>query len=193
MQTVKNQYCLNLNLNLDVKCNFLKDFDITDVPSYGFKQFRISQSMIDTNLVQFLRSRNIDISHVEVFYTLPGHRIPIHVDTDTMDNHCKLNFVYGDAGSVMRWWRPKNPNAELKYQLTPVGTQYLYFDKDDCDLIWESQVGCPGLVNAGQPHSMFNCTNSARWAVSLVLYDLNKSCLLDWNDAADIFKDFIIS
>jgi hypothetical protein len=190
MQHNKNQYCLNLKLSFEV-LDVTKDmFDTTNIPYYGFSQIAIEKNLIDINLTTFLDSLNISVSHAEAFYTLPGKKIPIHVDTDIMDDHCKLNFVYGDSGSKMRWWAPKDETQPI-VQVTSIGTKYLMFSPDQCNLVWEAEVGCPSLVNAGRPHSVDNCTDSPRRTLSLVLYNKNKKQLLDWHDAVDIFKKFI--
>lgn len=187
----KNQYCLDLKLGFEIDSTVINQLSTDNMPFYGFKQFNVSKSLLDPVLIDFLKDCQIEVSHAEAFYTLPGKKIPIHVDTDVIDNHCKLNFVYGAVESLMQWWEPKNKNMQLTYQLTSIGTKYLLFDSKDCNLVWESQVGCPSLINAGQPHSVINCTDQSRVTLSLVLYDSRKQQLLDWDDAVEIFKNYI--
>jgi hypothetical protein len=191
MQNVNNKYCVNLNLKFPVDNDFFERITITDIPYYGFKQIKIDESLLDIKLIEFLAQRGIKVHHAEAFYTLPGNKIPIHIDTEVIGNQCKLNFVYGDPGSKMQWWRLKDENMPLKYRLTPIGTKYLMFSPKDCEMVWEAEVGNPSMVNAGQPHSVNNCTSSPRKTLSLMLYNINKKQLLDWDDGVEIFKDFI--
>lgn len=188
----KNQYCLDLKLGFEIDSTVINQLSTDNMPIYGFKQFKLSPSLLDPRLIDFLKDYQIEVPRAEAFYTLPGKKIPIHVDTDVIGNHCKLNFVYGSSGSLMQWWELKNKNMQPTYQLTPIGTKYLMFDFDDCDLVWESQVGCPSLVNAGQPHSVVNCTDQPRITLSLVLYDSRTQQRLEWVDAVEIFKDCIL-
>jgi hypothetical protein len=186
---MKNQYCVDINLDFVVDNSFINTLTVDDISQHGFKQFNIKKSLLDSNLINFLKSCQIEVSHAEAFYTLPGKKLPIHVDHDQIDNHCKLNFVYGDPGSVMQWWKLNDLGSPLTYRETSIGTKYLVFSHTECSLIWEAQVGCPSLVNAGQPHSVINCTDSPRKTLSLVLYDLNKQKLLEWEDAVIRFKN----
>lgn len=188
---IRNQYCLNLDLGFEIDSTTTSHLSTDNIPPLGFIQFGVEKSLLDPRLIDFLKNYQVEVSHAEAFYILPGKKIPIHVDSDVMDNHCKLNFVYGAAGSVMQWWKLKDKNQQLNYQLTPIGTKYLMFDHNDCNMIWESQVGCPSLVNVGQPHSVFNCTDQPRTTLSLVLYDLKKQQSLDWDDGVEKFKDCV--
>jgi hypothetical protein len=187
--TKTNYFCLDLDLGFDIDSTVIRHLSLDNMPVYGFKQFNVPKSSLDLRLVDLLKKYQVDVSHAEAFYTLPGKKLPIHTDHDVIDNHCKLNFVYGHPGSVMQWWKLRDKNKQLNYQLTTIGTKYLMFDSADCDLVWESQVGCPSLINAGQPHSVINCTDQPRITLSLVLYDLKKQQLLDWHDAVEIFRD----
>jgi hypothetical protein len=53
----------------------------------------------------------------------------------------------------MKWWRPLRL-SEKNEMITPIGSKYLKFDEDECQLI--DQVDMNGLyvVNAGIPHSV---------------------------------------
>lgn len=184
---MNNQYCLDLDLGFVADHSFIQTLSIDDMPEYGFKQFRVEKSLIDSRVTSFLDSKGIGISHAEVFYTLPGKVIPIHVDTFAISNCCKLNFVYGATQSLMQWWKLKDSAAMPAVSVTPIGTEYLRFNKDDCDLVWQTTVGCPSLVNAGQPHSVLNCTDQTRKTLSLVLFDKKTQHLLKWDDAVEIF------
>jgi hypothetical protein len=189
---MKNQFCIDIGLDFVVDNSFINNIIVDDNLPHGFKQFDIQKSLLDRNLIKFLKKCQVEISHAEAFYTLPGKKIPIHVDHTQIDNHCKLNFVYGDSGSVMQWWKINDLTKPFTVRETPIKTKYLVFNDAECSLIWEASVGCPSLVNAGQPHSVLNCTDSPRKTLSLVLYDLEKQRLLDWDDAMDRFKNQLL-
>lgn len=185
-----NRFCLDLDLGFVVDNSFINALDVSDIdPCLGAKQFDIDLALLDPLLWAWLRTQHLSLRHAEVFYTLPGKSLPIHIDDDQFDDHCKLNFVYGGDGSLMQWWRQKDPAAPLQHKKTAIGTTYVVFDPNDCDLIWTAQVGCPSLVNAGQPHSVLNCTAEPRVTLSLVL-ESAKGHLVPWDQAAEMLGKF---
>jgi hypothetical protein len=186
MRHNSNHYCLNLDLG------FVVDFNIVNVLTVDPSRVNhFVVKTIDSKLTEFLKTCNIAIPHAEVFYTPPMSSLPAHVDDDVLNHHCKLNFVFGANGSRMQWWQYKDLDQPLTYHMSAIGTRYIRVDTADCDLVWEAEVGRPGLVNAGQPHSVSNMTNEPRWCLSYVLYDLKNRSLLDWHDAESIFSEYV--
>lgn len=187
MQSIENQYCQNLNLGFVVDHRIL---DTLDVDPSRVNHFVIPS--IDKNLINFLDERNVLIPHAEIFYIPPLRVLPLHIDNDSLGDFCKLNFIFGAQGSLMQWWKPKNPNMPLNYHINSNGTKYIQLEVNECELVWQQQVGQPGLVNAGVPHLVINCTNEPRWCMSFSLYDQVNKKLLQWKDALKIFESYTL-
>lgn len=188
MKNQNNNYCLNLDLG------FLPNIKI--VESLAVDAARVNHFVIDTvdpTVSTLLKTLGIAVPHAEAFYTPPRSTLPAHVDDDKLDNHCKLNFVFGAAGSRMQWWQFKDNNQPLSYNYSAIGTRYIRVNVNDCNLVWEAEVGQPGLVNAGQPHSVVNMTSEPRWCLSYVLYDIKNKQLLDWHAAVTVFDTYKVS
>jgi hypothetical protein len=185
MKSVKNRYCLNLNLGFVVDHQVLTSLEVD--PS-RVNHFVIHN--IDKNLTNFLNEKNISIPHAEIFYIPPLRVLPLHVDNDSINDFCKLNFIFGAQGSLMQWWKLKDPSRSMNYHTNSIGTRYIRVEVSECDLVWQQQVGQPGLVNAGVPHQVINCTNEPRWCMSFSLYDRVNKEILKWKNALKIFESY---
>ncbi len=182
-----NKYCINLNLGVPP--------DISELLHRAqvhhknrldkYKHFEVMDLQGHTDAI--LRKFGARCGHQEIFYSPPGFEISIHTDNGEIGkDHCKINWVFGAPGSKMYWWNPKE-NSGPESLLTDINTKYLNFKKQDCDLLWSAEVGCPGLINAGIPHSMHNSTTEGRWCVSIMIVDLETNDILQWDKAERIF------
>lgn len=177
-----NNYCKNLKLD------FKLSLDLWTTAQMLYKKprpaiFKLKLASIDPTFINFLNELDLTTNHAEIFYTPPMKNMPIHVDWHQYTNNCKLNWVFGGENSLMKWWRPKDPNAPLRQKLTPIGTHYIHFEENECDEIASAVIGQPSLVNVGIPHSIDNRGCDDRWCLSYVIWDLNKNNVLQWDDA----------
>ena len=182
---MQNQYCLNLDLGFVVDHGILETLvvDPSRVNHFVIKD-------IDKRLIDFLSPLDVVIPFAELFYTPPLHILPLHVDNDFISNACKLNFIFGGEGSLMQWWKLKDKDAPLSYSTNKNGTRYLRVEPNECDFVWQENVGQPGLVNIGQPHQIVNCTNTPRWCMSYCLYNKINKDTLQWENASKIFDQY---
>lgn len=158
---------------------------------HKFKQFDISKPFQLNETSAFLSKFNVNVRHAEIFYLPPQFELSIHIDGGNAgQNHSKLNWIFGAAGSKMYWWEPKEGYAPKQY-LTDIGTTYQVYEKQNCKEVWSAEVGCPGLVNVGVPHSVHNSTNDGRWCVSLLLGDMEADYHLQWDKAERIFASSV--
>jgi hypothetical protein len=147
-------------------------------------------SLFDVRVDEFLAGFKLMLSHKEVFFTPPHHILPIHVDGGTLSNLCKLNWVYGGAGSKMLWWKPK-PGMEMLAGVTPIGTPYLFADQRNCVMVKSASIGQPTLVNVGVPHSVLNSGAEERWCLSTVVADLDTGVNMEFADVVQRLKGFV--
>ncbi len=156
--------------------------------------FKVNLSELDGRICPFLWDLGISIFHSEVFYTSPGRFTTVHVDGPDLDDHCKINWVYGAPGSRMVWYEEAPGSSGPRSMRTAIGSSYLAYDADTCNPIFHAEIGQPSLVNAGFPHNVHNDTNEQRWCVSLVLkYANTERHFVPWDHAVEIFAPFLKS
>ena len=177
---MRSRYYAHLSLPLNITLRHLATFRCNLA-----KLSHVSRSVHDVpkKLKQFLLDRDIVIGHCEAFYTPPGAELPIHIDRSEFSELCKLNFSYGAPKSKMHWWRFTGDTVPPALT-TGIGTPYVNFDKQHCELVDSTTIGTT-LVNAGQPHSIENNTSGFRFTFSCVLHDMKTGTQLTLNEAAD--------
>ena len=152
---------------------------------------KLDGQLIDPNFISWLDSLDVAIGFSEVFQKNPGEQPPhsLHLDGEVFDDHVKINFVINPGTSVMRWWRLK-PGKEHQKKITIVGTSYLWAYQDDCELVAESNLLQPALVNGGQLHNVEQ-VDTVRLCYSFMLLNKKTQTRVLWNDAMEIFKDYV--
>lgn len=177
---MRSRYYAHLSLPLNITLRHLATFrcDLTRLA-------HVSRSAQDVpkKLKHFLLDRGIALGHCEAFYTPPNSQLSIHIDRDRFSELCKLNFSYGAPESKMHWWKFTG-SIVPPVLTTGIGTQYIKFDKKNCELADTTSIGTT-LVNAGQPHSIENNTAGLRFTFSCVLHDSKTRAQLTLNEAAD--------
>jgi hypothetical protein len=159
-------------------------------PNFGTSQ-HVTYDLAHANeLVDWLKTLGLKPGFAEVFKKPPGYEFPnaLHIDGEELDDHVKINFVYGIGSSKMRWWEIKE-GCSYKKETTVVGTKYFYANRDDCNMVAESSIEKPTLVNAGMLHNV-ELVDQERWCYSFMLVHETGGRLY-WNEAMEIFKDFI--
>jgi hypothetical protein len=185
-----DRFCMHLSLGFDPTMHPAFDPFLRDRSLRSSWHCSIPPDHMDPRITVFLSGINAWSPHAEVFYSLPGLRRPIHTDGGPISDLCKINWVYGGSGSLMRWWDPKDPTKAPKEGRTIVGSRYCSYDDDDCELAWESTVGFPSLVQVGIPHDMVNSSDEPRWCVSYVVSDATTREPIPWDRAVERFSGF---
>jgi len=152
---------------------------------------KLDRQLIDPNFITWLDNLNVSIGFSEVFQKSPGEQSPhsLHLYGEVFDDHVKINFVVNPGSSVMRWWRLK-PDKKHQKKTTIVGTSYLWAEREDCNLVDESQLLQPALVNGGQLHNVEQ-VDTIRLCYSFMLLNKKTMTRILWNDAMEIFKDYV--
>jgi hypothetical protein len=161
---------------------------------------------------KWVESFELSISNIlEGFYTPPnGGRVPLHADTSTMpgiNDICKLNFTWGSSDSTTQWYKIKDKsrikkvlldNADANRKFYDAGivpdidiSHVLFADWSDADLVYETVINRPSLLNISQLHSTWNPSPTEhRWTLCFMLLENGKQ--LTFERAAEIFKDVIV-
>lgn len=139
---------------------------------------------------------DIFIKDWEVFYTPPGGILPIHSDgVQPFIDFIKFNYVYDGEKSIMSWYELKK-DIKLNSDQTGINTSYTPINENQVNLIYESNMIKPSLINAGKPHGMSNSDNDkGRWCVCLIPCYKNKinngTSRIEFKDALSIFSKYI--
>ena len=159
-------------------------------PNFGSAQHVKYDLENAKELSDWLNSLGLKIGFAEVFKKPPGYDFPnaLHIDGEELDDHVKINFVYGIGSSKMRWWKIKDGKS-YKKETTVVWTKYFYAAREDCDMVAESSLEKPSLVNAGVLHNV-ELVDRERWCYSFMITHSNGSRVY-WDEAMKIFKDYI--
>ena len=199
---MKNIFHRYINLPFEIEkppiCNLkLKQLKHQDIPYHK-----------DGKMINFLSKLGLNILNTEVFYTPGSKSLPIHIDNSELDNHVKINISYGPPEGTTRWWKPLNFDHKKEYNkqfdskldeegkedLIGLKDTYLQhrsirLEEEECELIYEANTDKPSLVNVGAFHSSYNPTDEGRWTLCFVIGKGTK--YLYWDDAMEIFKDYI--
>ena len=166
----------------------------------------LTQEHWDQRFVEWLKNYNLKPSNVcEAFYNGPnGGGLPIHNDTPTLSSSVNINFTWGPPTSTTRWWKLKDEsliqierdNTEYhKDYLKGIETdipvhKFLHAEEQDCELVYETVIDKPSLMNVGQLHSTYNPDPSeCRWTLTYHILSQEDDRHIQFDEALEIFKD----
>ena len=156
-----------------------------------YSHIKVSKEEINPELFCWLEQFDFTIEWFEAFYTPPnGGKLPIHTDSQEVDDKVKINWTYGAPGSKLIWWEPRSDNY-INTVKTAFGTTYLTADEDNCTKLYEVEIVKPSLVNAGLFHSTYNPSSQGRWTLSLPLFKTGTQISLTWNEAMNKLNGII--
>lgn len=185
-----NNYHRRINLDFDLDYSHFEHIK-TRLEDPSKKQtFTMGRNFIDEGMKEFVARRNCTVVSLTYFHTPPGQSRVIHSDNTKVDNFTKINFVFNGVGSVMKWWKLKDPNTEAKIGVLPDKQLYKYYVEDQCVNVETAEILTPTMLNAGALHSLENFTNNYRWAISFLLGDENYKPL-QWDDAMIRFASYL--
>lgn len=193
---MNNKLCVDLNLNIHPMASGVDIRDLCRNPPGSAHEYNlhtyIEPKFLNSELIELTQNLGLTLIWSECFYTNPKQFTGIHVDHTTKDyvvannDIAKLNFVFGGKDSVMLWYSPKVANHSFK--VNRINSTYISYTLDQVDLVHETVVGFPSLVQAGIPHNIKNGPEG-RFCLSLsFIYDSNIP--VGMNHAQEIFKNF---
>ena len=190
---MKNIYCASLSIPFSPDLEELSRVKQLNWDSTSWGQCLIRKHQ---QLDVFLSNFDLGLGWSELFYSPPGFNMPVHVDSNKYSNNCKINWIIGATGSVMNWWQTSSPDYTPTIHKTPVDSEYLLFDQDQCEIVWSDHLLHPSLINAGVPHNIDNCTDQGRWCMSYNIINVDdqkkKYDPTQWSDAIDKLKTIVM-
>jgi len=168
-------------------------FEPRNLKKFTMEHTYYDSELIDQDIKDWLAISDIYISWSECFILDPNRRSSwdIHIDNALTDSEqIKMNFVYCDTTSSMNWFKLKEGRKTL-LATTSIGSKYYRAEDADCDLVYSAEIGKPSIVNASILHTISPVT-SIRHCYSFSMCRISTNQFLTWNDATEIFGDFIV-
>jgi hypothetical protein len=183
-----------LKNNYHYKLSFPVDFIPTYLEGDTFRNV-YPVELINQELVDWLNKLNIFVIMAEQYMLDPNGKkssYEIHRDgqPDVHPDFIKMNYVFCDTPHVMNWYK-LHPGKELKNAGIPGGFPFLVCDEGDCDLVHSAEVGQPSLVNVMELHDV-STVLSKRYCFAFVLGNIETKQPINWNEAEELFKEYII-
>ena len=184
----------NLHCYLDLPFEIKKPDICNTTPS---ENFHTDLKDIDNAEMFLFHDRlGLSINHVEVFYTPAGMSLPIHADTTELNNKVKVNITWGPEEGLLRWYKTDKTivkGGEPNEGQTHRQHKNVRAERKDCELIYEVSTNWPSLVNVGQLHDTYSPPHAGRWTLCFVPQVKGSSDRsLDWYDAIEYYKDYIV-
>ena len=185
------EYCVDLDIGFDY---ILKD------PDYFFKlpitdddpaHFSIPHDAISDEFYAWIKKYNLQLEHSELFYCQPKGNIFIHVDEVYPPDSCKINWVYDQGETFMRWFKLKE-DKELQVMKSPIGTNYWACYPEECTLEYQHRIGKPTLINASEIHDVINPSDHRRFCVSIVVKVIDEKDRIGYGRLKEIFKEYVL-
>ena len=183
-------YAFKLNLPVE----FIP-YNINNLPKVK-GEYILEKNLINQEFTDFLESLKLSIDYGRYFYSIPHLRYIPHIDNTVaqqglISDNVKINFVAGGAGSEMIWYSLKPGKSHYHYTNTQGNLCFGYRDED---LIEEhrASIGWPSLIDADSIHTLQNADEDRKcWSFTLKSTITKKR--ISWDDAIEIFKDYIIA
>jgi len=192
---MENRYYRHMNMGMDwilKDPDFLKNLEISVKDKFAC-HWKLQLEDLSEEYLQWLDKHNLTISFSELFYCSPGGNIFLHIDEISPPDGCKMNWVYDQDETWMRFFKLRD-GKEIKKHDNSIGGIYYTANEGDYDLADQVRVGKPTLVNAYHLHDVINPSNLPRWCVSIVPQFKNKpESRLMWDEAMTLFAPYFYS
>lgn len=148
--------------------------------------YTAEQGCFDQKLQEFHNDLGMFVKKTQYFITEPYSEMGIHADTARDQNLTKINFTWGSPDSYFYWWECKENSYGYNKFGIPTNNE------SNCEIIWNESITEPCLVNVGYFHSIWNPTETPRKTISIFIIDIDKGDGLDFYDALEKYKDYIV-
>jgi hypothetical protein len=187
------KYCVDLDIGMPW---ILKDPDYLNklsVDKVNPNHFYLPITDLKDEFLSWLDQLNLKIHYSEIFYCPANGNIFKHSDCiDPLDS-CKVNWVYDQGETYMRWFTLTS-DAELKLRNNFIGGHYYSCDRDDQYFLdYQHRIQKPTLVNAAVPHDVINYSDFDRWAISLVFIKKDDDKRIGYSELIKILSPYLIS
>jgi hypothetical protein len=190
-----NIYCRDLKVNFDIDQSIFQKVDSLDgVQVNNFKYYKLSAIEYPASIIKWLDQYGIFVAWIDAICMPPHSTIPIHIDGQRLNSsRCKLNWVYCQGETKTEWWTINQLQDTSATSVLDNTANYLRFDPAECTQVWSAQLGQPSLIEAGLPHSVINSSEYPRWCLSNSLCWKSSRHNVRFQEAVEVFKDYIVN
>lgn len=188
-----NSFFRDLNIDIPIQCNIglLESRFKLDPYQYFHITFDDeNQIWLSEKFETWLQQLGLYIQRLEIFHTQPNRTTGWHIDMNPPQDWIKINWIYETGVSYMEWG-DADIEKPLISQISAGGTSYVKFEPNNVRTNYRHSFRGPTLINSGRPHRVSNNKSTDRWCLSAIPWYTDKRCRVGWNDAVQIFKDYI--
>lgn len=192
---IENIFCKKLTLPFSFDSWNVKEFQKI---SARIDEKPFSSHVLDKEFLDWLTYLGVFVQDCRVFNAAPLVRYRPHKDisyiSEIQKKHTdcvKINIIFNSVNSKMIWYRLKENESPLISKNT-VGEKLYVYPDNIIDQIYEAETDGPAiLINGMEIHTLHN-GNSHRLCLSMPLFNVNSGKRITWNEAEEIFKDYLI-
>lgn len=158
-----------------------------------FQEIILTHDLINPEFHEWLESFNLKVipQGTRFFSSPPYEKYKLHVDYKD-EPVTKINMIFNSTDTVMNWYRLLPGKSPIPYrnQLNQIVNGY---NHEDCQKVYTTQVNNHCLLNGQELHDLVNGSNNGRnrHCYSMVLGYKNVSKRLPWDQAVEIFQDYL--
>jgi hypothetical protein len=140
----------------------------------SFVQKEIDKDAVNPELITWLNSLGLEIKLAEMFYCMPGSKVPDHFDDIEPEGCCKLIWTYGSSSVPLVWYSVYDQD-KVVYENNSIGGYYLTCESDNYQFAESSIIKNPSLIRVDKLHGVENNTDEPWCAVTLVLKETDRN------------------
>jgi|AntDeeMinimDraft_6_1070357.scaffolds.fasta_scaffold06709_2 hypothetical protein len=140
----------------------------------SFVQKEIDKDVVNPELVTWLSNLGLEIKLAEMFYCMPGSKVPDHFDDIEPEGCCKLIWTYGSNSVPLLWYGVYDQDNVVRKN-NSIGGYYLTCDPDNYYFAESTIIKNPSLIRVDKLHGVTNNSNEPWCAVTLVLKETNSN------------------
>ena len=186
-----NDYCVNLNLDINPLMDGVSFKDVQDGEKYWTF---VNLKYINPELKKLFESLGLQIVMAALFAQNGKDISEIHLDGLGVGDVTKINWT-STVNHNMMWYKVKEADLSKKMinihedEQSKLKRPYIPFDDDEVIEVYRSPLGNPSIIQAGIPHNVENY-GGVRQSLSIVLIENRKP--VPMSRAKEIFSKYII-
>lgn len=186
-----NQFCTRLNLP-----DAILDHSILTL--HEFTPYQLNTDYLNPALLEIIRSKGFHVDHIEIFRAGPGSpELKIHIDDSPYlnggyvhDDIGKLNWVYGNMGCNMTWFRERE--GTIRKNNVNSFVPFVEFAREDVEEIASINIGRNAVIQAAIPHTVVNYADDAWYCVGMHL-EYPGFKMVPYGFIIDNFQEYVIT
>ena len=183
-------YYRDMKINIQYPLKNLDFFSSLEINKAAPAHKKLKESDLSDEYLSWLENHNLIATWPELFYCPPNGNIFLHIDEIHPPNGVKMNWVFDQGETFMRWW-DLLPGKEIIKRDNTIGGSYYTCNEGDYRFACQHRIKTPTLVNAYILHDVINPTDHPRWCVSVVMrFKDRPDSRLTWEEAIPLFSNY---